>query len=91
MSNHTERELLLNLTDKVDDLREKVHDIDITIAKQEINLKEHMRRTEAIEKEHEFFKKEVKPALNAYKFMSVCMKLIFPIITAIGIYFKYFK
>lgn len=86
----TEKDLLINISEKVDDVQEKIHSIDLTLLKNTIALEEHMRRTENIEKEHEFFKEEIKPALNAYKIMLFLTKAAVPIATGFGIYYKYF-
>ena len=91
MSTQTEKDLLLSLHDKVDTLRDKVHSIDITLVKNTSSLQEHMRRTEIIEEEHDFFKQEVKPALNAYKFVAFLFRVLVPVITGAGVYIKYFK
>lgn len=91
MSNQTEKELLLNLHEKVDDLRERVHSIDIVLVKNTASLEEHMRRTKVVEEEHDFFEQEVKPALNAYKFVAFLFKFIAPVITGVGVYIKYFN
>lgn len=51
--------------DKLDIIDSRVDNIDITLAKQEVNLREHMRRTELLEKQHEVFNENFKP-INAH-------------------------
>ena len=91
MSNKNEKELLLDLGGKIDNLVEKVHSIDITVAKQEINLQDHMRRTAVNEEKLEIFENKIAPALDAYKFVFTVFKFIVPVITLLGIYYKYWR
>lgn len=39
-----------NIEAKVDNIKDSIHSIDITLAEQHISLKEHMRRTSLLEK-----------------------------------------
>lgn len=47
--------------EKLDRVIEAIHRIDVTLARQEENLREHMRRTEIAEKSIETLRAEVKP------------------------------
>lgn len=91
MSNQTEKDLLVSLHDKFDELKDEISEIKVTMAKQEVNLQLHMKRSDTIEREHNFFKTEVRPALEAYKFVAFLFKIVVPVITVIGLYFKYFN
>lgn len=91
MSIRNEKELLIEIVSKVDNLTDKVHSIDITVAKQEINLDEHMRRTVANENRLEIFEEKIAPALDSYKFIATCVKWSVPIFTIMGVWYKYFK
>lgn len=88
MPNKDEKELLLDLGAKVDNLIEKVHSIDITVAKQHVSLEDHMRRTEANEEKLSIFEEEIAPALDAYKFVATFFKILIPLATLVAIYYK---
>lgn len=91
MSTKNEKELLLGLHEKVDGLVDKVHSIDITVIKNTASLDEHMRRTTANEEKLDIFEEKIAPALDAYKFLAICLKISVPIFTILGVYYKYFK
>lgn len=56
--------LLEKIYDKVEALDNRVDDIDKTLTRQEVNLREHMRRSEAAENGIEILKKEL---INLHK------------------------
>lgn len=85
-----DRDHLLSLHEKVDNIKEDITDMKITSAKQEINLLDHMKRTSIAEERLELFEQRVVPALDAFRFISYFIKAIVPIATLIGIYYKYF-
>lgn len=84
----TEIELLIDISEKVDIVCEKVHSLDITVAKQEVNLQDHMRRTEINEERLELFENKIAPALDAYKFIATLFKIAVGVATIAGIYYK---
>lgn len=85
------QELIIAVHEKLDIMNDKIHSLDVTSAKQEVNLQLHMKRTEIAEKKMEIFEEKVMPALEAYKFTATCVKLLIPVLTVIGIYYEYFK
>lgn len=74
-------DLLIGLDEKISTIDGKVHSIDITVAKQEVNIREHMRRTEINETRLELFEERVAPALDAYKFMATLFKVLIGLAT----------
>ena len=56
------------LEDKIDKLVDKVSSIDITLAKQEVNLALHMKRADALEAQIEPLKQHVEMVSTAAKF-----------------------
>lgn len=46
---------------KIDKISDKIETINLTVAKQEENLQEHMRRTEIAEKSIELLHEEIRP------------------------------
>ena len=81
-------DLLVQIVDKIDDLKDVVHSIDVKVEKNTISLDEHMKRTSLAEERLDVFEERVLPALDAYKIMLFLMKCALPIITAIGVYYK---
>jgi hypothetical protein len=64
--------------EKLDVLDMRLDSMDKTLIKQEINLKEHIRRTEAVENQLEIMKKEMTPVQKhvamvegAFKFLGI--------------------
>ena len=82
---------LERLENKVDTISEKVHSIDNRVLKNTISLDEHMRRTELNEEKLSIFEDKIIPALDAYKFVALCFKIVVPITTIVAICFKYFS
>lgn len=85
----SDKEILLDIKDKVEKLNDEVHDMNIVLVKQEINLKDHMERISINEKKLELFEEQIAPALDAYKFVATLLKFIIPIVTIIGVYIQY--
>jgi hypothetical protein len=52
---------MTDLGEKLDRVIEAIHRIDVTLARQEENLREHMRRTEIAEKNIENLRTDLKP------------------------------
>lgn len=97
-----EKELLLNLHDKLDNIRsefsEDLKNLNAVVAKQEVSilrntmsLEEHMKRTDLSEKRLELFEQKALPALNAVKFIYTLGKILVPIGSIIAFYFEYIK
>lgn len=76
---------LNKIDERLDKLTESVHSIDKTLARQEENLKEHMRRSEANEKAVELLSIELKPIKTHVNRIDGALKLIGLIAVAIGI------
>lgn len=51
----------IRIEDKIDKIADKIEFVNIILAKQEENLQEHMRRTEAAEKGIELLHQEIRP------------------------------
>lgn len=55
------KDILKSIEKKVDKVEERLGSIDVTLVKQEENLKEHMRRTELLENQHQLFQDQLEP------------------------------
>ena len=73
--NDFEQEMLLKIDTKIDEIKEKLSDHEIILAKQEANIQEHMRRTEVSEKRLEKFEEEVKPILEGISVFKTVAKI----------------
>ena len=100
MSNETEKELLFRVIDDISSVKEKMHSIDKTLIKQNVDLELHMKRSQAAEDRLDLFEGEIKPAIEAYKnvesygkFAFGAFKLVCKIVAGsapfIYYYFKY--
>jgi hypothetical protein len=67
-------ELLVNIDQKVDKIQEKLHDHEIILTKQEMNLQEHIRRSLYNEEQVDILKNEVKPVLQGLSFLKTVGK-----------------
>ena len=85
----TEKEILVDISDKVDELKDRIHSIDVTVAKQEVNLQDHMRRTVINEEKLDMFEDKIAPALDAYKFIATFCKVLTGAAIIIGAWFKF--
>lgn len=82
---------------QLDKLDDKLESVDKTLVKQEENLREHMRRTELLEKQHEQLQSEiheelepVKAHVNQVKGIAKFLAAAIPIIGAVaGAVYKY--
>jgi hypothetical protein len=86
----SDKEILLNISEKVDNLVEKVDSIENSTIKNTLSLDEHMRRTNINEEKLEVFEEKIAPALEAYKFVATGVKWLIPIFTLLGICYEYF-
>ena len=85
----SDKEILLDIKEKVEKLNDEMHDMNVILVKQEVNLKDHMERTSINEKKLELFEDKIAPALDAYKFIATLLKFIIPIATVVGVYLQY--
>lgn len=81
MSNNTERELLLNLHEKMDLVKDKLNDIQIVQVKQQASLDEHIKRTGLAEERIEFLEDDIKPLLQGASFLKTIAKLVTGLVT----------
>lgn len=92
------RDLLNLVAKKLDKLDDKLDNVDKTLVKQEINLQEHMRRSDLLEKKQEEIEQEIKEDLipinnhiNQVKGITKFVIIGGPIIATIfGVLYKYF-
>ena len=71
-----EDELVNRILDKLDKVEDRLDSIDKTLVRQEVQLSEHIRRTELLEKAHESFKEEIKPIKKAHTVVTGVLKII---------------
>jgi uncharacterized protein YoxC len=91
------KELLERVVVQLDRLDEKLDDVDRTLIKQEENLREHMRRTELLESQHEMLRSEIhteltpiKSHINQVKGISKFLAISIPILGGIlGVVYKF--
>jgi predicted nucleic acid-binding Zn-ribbon protein len=74
--NDFEQEMLLKIDTKIDEIKEKLNDHEVILAKQEANIQEHMRRTEISEEKLEKFEKDVKPILEGVSIFKTFAKIV---------------
>jgi hypothetical protein len=72
---------LHRMESKIDQVVEKIGNIDMTLAAQHISLKEHMRRSNALERQMEPIKTHVAMVQGAIKFLSL-IAIMATIVTA---------
>lgn len=98
----TDRDLLLALIAKVDETKDKVHNMEVSVVKslsdihlvqqsQEVNLKEHMQRTELNEIKLEKFEKDIKPVLESLRFIKWIFAGLSFLISVLMVYTKFKK
>ena len=91
------KELLTRVINQLDKLDDKLDSVDKTLVKQEENLREHMRRTELLERQHENLQSELYSKIDPIKyhvhqvkgiakFISIALPLI---AAAAGAVYKY--
>jgi len=75
--------IIKGIAQKLDKIDERMDKVDITLAKQEVNLKEHMRRTALLEAQHENLKDALVPVNShihqikgAIKFIGILSTLL---------------
>lgn len=73
MATKQEKEMINRIVTQVDSISNKVHSIDLMMAINTENLKEHMRRTEASEKRLELVEDHV---LSTLAFLKIGMKIL---------------
>jgi hypothetical protein len=72
------------LDEKLDKITDKLNSIDITLVKQEMNLQEHMKRTELAEISLGVLKDELKPVQAHVLIMNNIFKVIGVLTTFLG-------
>lgn len=91
MSMKTDREILLDINNDLGEVKKSISSLDKIAAIQTEQLKTHIKRTDLAEKRLDKFEEEVKPALDAYKFVAIILKLILPFLAGLEFYLRYFK
>ncbi len=67
---------LERIEDKVDNIKDHISSMDVTLQGQHVTLKEHMRRTELLEQQVEPIKKHVEMMNGALKLLGVIATMI---------------
>lgn len=73
--NSTEKELLLKILEKTDNIKDEISDIRLVQERHENNLQEHMKRSQANEEQLHILKEEVKPILQGLGFLKTVAKV----------------
>lgn len=80
------------LDSKLDKLDDRLDALDKTSVKQELNLAEHMRRTELLEAQHDNFQNELSPIKSHVDQVKTVIKITaFIIPLTVSIVLAYFK
>ena len=101
-SNNTELEILLKISDKIDVLNMKIHQLEVDrivseatvqriLTKQEINLSEHMKRSQSLEDQMDMLQMEIKPVLHGLGFLKTIAKVVTFFAAVFGVYVKFKK
>jgi len=72
-------ELLRSIDAKLDKVVDKVTSLEITSAKQELNLEEHMKRSDTLEAMHNQLKEEVEPIKASVNKINTVVSVIWKI------------
>lgn len=83
-SNKLEDKVMSQVIEKLDKLDDRLDSMDKTLVKQEVNLKEHMRRTALLEDELKPVKKHVSHVEGAFKLLGA-LSLIGGLLKLFGI------
>jgi hypothetical protein len=70
------KDFILAIGTKLDDINKNLTDLQVVSAKQEVNLSEHMRRTEIAEERQDLLESEIKPILQGMNFLKKITKLV---------------
>jgi hypothetical protein len=73
--NNNDKELLLMILEKTDQIKEDINEIKIVQVKHEANLQDHMKRSLANEEQVAILKEEVKPVLEGLGFLKLAAKV----------------
>jgi hypothetical protein len=76
--------ILLNIDSKVDDVRDRIHSIELTQTRMESDLKYHIKRTDLLEEKIFEIDDKMKPVENARTAAYGVAKIVAFIIAAIG-------
>jgi hypothetical protein len=94
MDNNDHIQLLLGIDGKVDEMREKLHSIELTQTRIESDLKYHIKRTDLLEDKIMDIDASIKPIENATNAITGVGKIIaffMGIIMAVLSLFRFFK
>jgi hypothetical protein len=92
MQNSTEKELLFKVLDDMGEVKDRLHSIDKTLIKQNIDLELHIKRTDIAEKKLEILEQDIKPSLEAFQYVKKSIKLTLKIISIlVPIVYYYLK
>lgn len=69
-------ELFKNISDKLDKISDDMTDIKVTIAKQQVSLDDHIKRTNMLEESVEFLYDEIKPIKLHVSQVSAILKFL---------------
>lgn len=82
------KDLLDGIHVKLDKIDDRLGSIDTTLVKQEVNLREHMRRTELLEKELAPIKSSIAEAKGVRNFLSFIIPTLIAAIVGLIEYLK---
>lgn len=71
--------------DKLDEMGKHLNSIDVTLAKQEVNLDNHIRRTDLAEESISLIRDEIKPIKKHIHMMEGALKLIGVLSLVVGL------
>lgn len=71
-----DKELIKTILEEIKIIREELMTMKIVAVKQEQNLKEHMKRSNELERQTELIRQEMKPLQKHVGFVDATMKLV---------------
>lgn len=86
MSENNHTTLLINIDKKVDEVKDKLHIIEVVQTRMESDLKYHIKRTDLLEEQVETMNKKIEPfdvAKYLFRVVSLLMGAIIAILTII--------
>ena len=81
-------DVLLQIVEKVDNMNDKLHVIERNQQRHDINLGEHMRRTELSEIKLNMFEADIVPVLKSVKWLKTTSIAVTAVLTIVAIAIK---
>lgn len=98
--NTQDKELAIEVLRKLDDVRDRIHGIELdqakrlgeiekTLLQQENNLQLHMKRSDALESQVKILEEEVKPVLDSLRSIKIIFSILSGLMTLLMLWLKF--